>query len=62
MLASFEGTIPELVHAADLYEQMGNLTKSLEFLRRAKNKSRDDTEIQVLLERIGILEQNLRVV
>ncbi len=56
MLASFEGTIPELLHAADLYEQMGNKPKSLEFLRRAKNKSRDEAEKQVLVERIAVVE------
>jgi hypothetical protein len=57
MLGSFEGSIPELLQLADLYTQLGNPAKSLEFLRRAKNKSRDEVEKQVLLERINALEQ-----
>jgi lipopolysaccharide biosynthesis regulator YciM len=39
-----------------LYTQLGNSAKSLEFLRRAKNKSRDEAEKQVLLERIAVVE------
>ena len=35
---------------------LGNPAKSLELLRRAKNKSRDEVEEQALLERIAILE------
>jgi hypothetical protein len=56
MLGSFEGSIPELLQLADLYTQLGNPAKSLEFLRRAKNKSRDEAEKQVLLERIAVVE------
>jgi Probable zinc-ribbon domain len=56
MLGSFEGTIPELLQLADLYTQLGNPAKSLEFLRRAKNKSRDKVEKQALLERIAVVE------
>jgi hypothetical protein len=56
MLGSFEGSIPELLQLADLYTQLGNSAKSLEFLRRAKNKSRDEAEKQVLLERIAVVE------
>jgi Probable zinc-ribbon domain len=56
MLGSFEGTIPELLQLADLYTQLGNPAKSLEFLRRAKNKSRDESEKQALLERIAVVE------
>jgi Probable zinc-ribbon domain len=56
VLGSFEGSIPELLQLTDLYTQLGNPAKSLEFLRRAKNKSRDEVEKQVLLERIAILE------
>jgi hypothetical protein len=56
MLGSFEGSIPELLQLADLYTQLGNPTKSLEFLRRAKNQSRDEAEKQVLLERIAVVE------
>jgi Probable zinc-ribbon domain len=56
VLGSFEGSIPELLQLADLYEKMGNLPKALEFLRRAKNKSRDEVEKQVLLERIAVFE------
>jgi Probable zinc-ribbon domain len=56
MLGSFEGSIPELLQLADLYTQLGNPAKSLEFLRRAKNKSRDESEKQVLLERIAAIE------
>ncbi len=56
MLGSFEGSIPELLQLADLYTQLGNAAKSLEFLRRAKNKSRDEAEKQVLLERIAVVE------
>jgi hypothetical protein len=56
VLGSFEGSIPELLQLADLYTQLGNPAKSLEFLRRAKNKSRDEVEKQVLLERIAVIE------
>ncbi len=56
VLGSFEGSIPELLQLADLYEKMGNLPKALEFVRRAKNKSRDEIEKQVLLERIALFE------
>ena len=61
MLGSFERTIPELFQLADLYEQIGSFQKSLEFLRRAKNKSRDESEIQVLLEKIRILEEQIKL-
>ncbi len=58
VLGSFAGTIPELLQLSDLYEKIGNLPKALEFVRRAKNKSRDEVKKQVLLERISAIEQH----
>ncbi len=59
MLGSFEGSIPELLQLADLYEKMGNLAKSLEFLRRAKNTSRGEVESKSCSNGLRFLKERI---
>jgi Probable zinc-ribbon domain len=54
--AQFSGGIPELIQLADLYLELGNAGKSLEHLRRAKNKTRSVELREQLLVRIARLE------
>jgi Probable zinc-ribbon domain len=57
--SQFSGSVAELIQLADLYLELGNAAKTLEHLRRAKNKTRSVELRDQLLVRIAKLEHHL---